>query len=1048
MKMKKYEEKRRQIAGAMALIMVMSSLMGNMACLPVLAAEGEYPYMMFASSGGEGAITLTTNNVGINGNVATNGSIVTSSQNVNINGTRTENLGNPEAYIGMPDIGEALEAAYFSANTDVLSEDYSLEDTNININTPLEGEGSIELTGNITLNAGVMAEEDLVFSGEVKNTGDVVIYSATGDVVIESTNVNVNGLIYAPHGEIRINSMNLNMNNVILIAEKITIEANGINGGKNQAMAAFIGEDYAVIGDESGDDAGAGDDPSVSDNEGEGGEPSVSENEGNVSDNDISDNNVSDNTVSDNDIMEGIVYLESSFDGGYEGQIYYKEITSEDDIVIAANGLQCVRNQMILSAGADISFETVEASLTEYEALIVGYIEATNDYQIEFIYDKNAEEMELLIQALVQESWVSSVGYNYIWLEEPEFTSSDPWEETTPTEWDSNRPEDSNWGIEAIRLEEALYAAGVLRDTANGTTVDISGLTPVRLGVIDNAFNIWHEDLADNFVADWNNYLSLSDLENAQQNNHRLDHGTHVAGTMAAGFNNGIGITGVCVENEILGFSLDGGTSVELSNLQEKYKNINSSTFKILCALGVLICNNVKVINYSYGMPVVGFLHSQKANECPINSDNLTEDWRLINACNYLEIQSNCITDYLDKLLENGYDFLIVCAAGNTNGDSFYRCSEDVSSFGYITVGKYNEFNIAHLINVDTSTVYTAASMNMVVQARYNSVFNNIESDLECYNHIICVGALDYPTGYPRGDVSYRITNFSCVGDRVDILAPGVDIYSCGVSENYVYKGGTSMATPHVSGALGLALNVNPNISMAQLKQLLIASATEEGVGYPVLNVENLVRAVQDHAVVQVNLTDISGNNILPQHVEVHKAGSYIHNYFGASMDADSIDNIIIDCAVSIAPDGTITAVLPRGHYYMLVTDALDKNGGVIEINVGYDDVGTICEYTEIATSFETEEAGRVRFQVRSSQSGRILGNVNVEIRDGFDNRYGEHVATLELDEFYRFTIDLLNIDLPYGAYTIIVTDDAGNETQTNLIVDDAFVYNVIYHAQ
>ena len=76
------------------------------------------------------------------------------------------------------------------------------------------------------------------------------------------------------------------------------------------------------------------------------------------------------------------------------------------------------------------------------------------------------------------------------------------------------------------------------------------------------------------------------------------------------------------------------------------------------------------------------------------------------------------------------------------------------------------------------------------------------------------------------------------------------------------------------------------------------------------------------------------------------------------------------------------------------------------------------------------------------------MGNVNVEIREGFGNRYGEHVATLELDEFYRFTISMLNIDLPYGAYTIIVTDDDGNETQTNLIVDDAFVYNVIYHAQ
>ena len=102
----------------------------------------------------------------------------------------------------------------------------------------------------------------------------MVIYSATGDGVIESNNINVNGLIYAPHGEIRTNSMNLNMNNVILIAEKITIETNGINGGKNRAMAAFIGEDYAVLGEgaANGDEGEGGDNPSVSDNEGEGNE--------------------------------------------------------------------------------------------------------------------------------------------------------------------------------------------------------------------------------------------------------------------------------------------------------------------------------------------------------------------------------------------------------------------------------------------------------------------------------------------------------------------------------------------------------------------------------------------------------------------------------------------------------------------------------------------------------------------------------------------------------------------------------------------------------
>ena len=114
------------------------------------------------------------------------------------------------------------------------------------------------------------------------------------------------------------------MNNVILIAEKITIEANGINGGKNQAMAAFIGEDYAVIGEVAGngDEGEGGDNPSVSDNEGEGGnEPSVSDNEGEGNEPSVSENegNVSDNDVSGNDIMEGIVYLESPENSEYQG---------------------------------------------------------------------------------------------------------------------------------------------------------------------------------------------------------------------------------------------------------------------------------------------------------------------------------------------------------------------------------------------------------------------------------------------------------------------------------------------------------------------------------------------------------------------------------------------------------------------------------------------------------------------------------------------------------------------------------------------------------
>ncbi|MBQ8262688.1 MAG: hypothetical protein IJZ00_10415 [Lachnospiraceae bacterium] len=42
MKMKKYEEKKRQIAGVMALIIMVSSLLGNAVGMTAYAAEGEY----------------------------------------------------------------------------------------------------------------------------------------------------------------------------------------------------------------------------------------------------------------------------------------------------------------------------------------------------------------------------------------------------------------------------------------------------------------------------------------------------------------------------------------------------------------------------------------------------------------------------------------------------------------------------------------------------------------------------------------------------------------------------------------------------------------------------------------------------------------------------------------------------------------------------------------------------------------------------------------------------------------------------------------------
>ncbi|MCJ7464400.1 MAG: S8 family serine peptidase, partial [Thermoplasmata archaeon] len=125
---------------------------------------------------------------------------------------------------------------------------------------------------------------------------------------------------------------------------------------------------------------------------------------------------------------------------------------------------------------------------------------------------------------------------------------------------------------------------------------------------------------------------------------------------------------------------------------------------------------------------------------------------------------------------------------------------------------------------------------------------------------------VSYPAAYPSViavgaiDSALRRATFSNFGTGLDIMAPGVQIYSTQGGGGYQYLSGTSTAAPHVAGVVALMLSVNPALTPTEVGNVINATATDiSRVGYDTATGWGIVdafRAVEQIAGPTVTITD------------------------------------------------------------------------------------------------------------------------------------------------------------------------------------------------
>lgn len=179
---------------------------------------------------------------------------------------------------------------------------------------------------------------------------------------------------------------------------------------------------------------------------------------------------------------------------------------------------------------------------------------------------------------------------------------------------------------------------------------------------------------------------------------------------------------------------------------------------------------------------------------------------------------------------DESWTMIALDRAMDPNNDGDFSDHADIVSFslGSLRPGDPDD-NFCKAVDnaVESGIIVVAAAGNLAQNPDFAG--NHTITSPGCANRSICVGSSSksdkVASSSSRGPVEWNGGYLI----KPDVVAPGVSIRSTAIGSGYTYKSGTSMATPHVTGAAALLLQAHPNWSPDDVKNALKDTAIDIG---------------------------------------------------------------------------------------------------------------------------------------------------------------------------------------------------------------------------